>query len=103
VPAPLARPEVLVRERPWHERLVANDRFAFDRWTATEPFALRPVEMKSFVILACTEGEGALEWEDASRPARRGETLLLPGALKSVTVKPRGRMEWLAMSLPLKG
>ena len=98
----LVRPEILVRGRPWHERLVANDRFTFDRWTATEPFGLRPVEMKSFIILACTDGEGALEWEGASRPVRRGDTLLVPGAMKSVTVKPRGRMEWLAMSLPLK-
>ena len=99
---PLVHPEVLVRERPWHERLVANDAFTFDRFTATEPFELRPAALKSFVVLSVTEGEGALAWDGDSRPVARGQTLLLPGAMKSVAVKPRGRMELLAMSLPLK-
>ncbi len=100
--SPLVRPEILIRERPWHERLVANDKFTFDRLTSNEAFDVRPLALKSFVVLVFTEGEGKLAWEEGSRPVRRGETLLLPGAMKSARVLPKGRVEVLAISLPLK-
>ena len=99
---PLVRPEILSRERPWHERLVAGDKFTFDRFTSNEPFDVRPAALKSFVILLVTEGEGKLSWDEGSRPVRRGETLLLPGAMKLARVQPKGRVEVLAVSLPLK-
>lgn len=100
---PLARPEVLSDERPRHERLVANDKFTFDRYASGEPFELSPADLESFVILTCVEGRAVLACPDGSRTVRRGQTVLVPAAVKTVEVRPEGPVELLTMSLPAAG
>lgn len=99
---PLVTPEVLKDECPRHERLVANDKFTFDRYRAGVSFDIRPRELESFVILTCTDGRAELLFGGGSRRMRCGQTVLLPAALQTLTVRPLGTVELLAMSLPLR-
>ncbi|KPJ51947.1 MAG: hypothetical protein AMS16_07100 [Planctomycetes bacterium DG_58] len=100
---PLVTPEVLEEEHPRHERLVANDRFTFDRYSSDWAFEVRPGELQSFVILTCTRGRADLMFPADTRGIRRGETVLLPAVLEDLHVQPDGDVELLAMSLPLVG
>ena len=86
---------------PKHKRLVANEKFTFDRYTATDGFEIFPSALASFVILTCTDGRAMLECADGTREIRRGETVLLPATVDAVTTRPSGSVELLAMSLPV--
>ena len=97
---PVVTPVVL-GEDPRHERLVANGKFTFDRYTSAGPFEMSPAALASFVILTCTDGRATLDCTGTSREVRRGETVLLPASVERVEVRPEGPVELLAMSLPL--
>lgn len=43
--------------------------------------------LDSFVAVVCTEGSGSIEFESGSVPFARGETILIPAALKQLTYR----------------
>jgi mannose-6-phosphate isomerase len=97
----LVAPSTLSDAPILHQRLVANDKFTFDRYQTGEPFGIRPAQRESFVIITCTEGRAAVVFGSGARGIRYGETLLLPACLDVVTIEPEGGVELLAMSLPM--
>ena len=99
----LVTPEVLEEQHPRHERLVANDKFTFDRYTSDWSFDVRPGRLRSFVILTCTYGRADLMFPAGTRGIRRGETVLLPATLEELHIHPVGGVELLVMSLPRSG
>jgi mannose-6-phosphate isomerase len=101
--APASVPELLPDGPARHERLVANAKFTLDRYACDAPFELRPADLRSFVILACIAGRAELACSDGTSPMSPGRTLLLPASLRTLTVRPAGPVELLAMSLPIPG
>jgi mannose-6-phosphate isomerase len=99
---PLVTPEVLRDGTARHERLAANEKFVFDRYSHDGPFDIRPAELESFVILSCIGGRAELVHAQGTRAIALGETLLLPATLSTLTVRPQGPVELLAMSLPIR-
>jgi len=99
---PLVRPQVLRDGDARHERLAANEKFTFDRYSHDAPFEIRPAELESFVILSCTGGRAELVYPQGTCTMTLGETLLVPATLSTITVRPQGPVEILVMSLPMK-
>ena len=74
--------------------LVSCKHFTTALYSLTEPMTLDYSELDSFVILICTDGEGAITDEDGNAsPFAAGDTLLLPAW--DNTVRIDGRVTFL--------
>lgn len=68
--------------------LVSSSFFSTNRIRLTKAVELQRdyLDIDSFVLLVCMGGDGYLRYEDGVQPLRQGTTVLLPAALKNVTV-----------------
>jgi len=80
------------------ERLVACDKFVFDRWEISAPQVLAHDDR--FHILAVVEGAATFSWRDDDQDLKRGETVLVPASARDVKILPQGRAALLDMYLP---
>ncbi|MBX3411889.1 MAG: class I mannose-6-phosphate isomerase [Pirellulales bacterium] len=79
-------------------RLVACDKFVWDRWTIDEAITLGGDHRCH--LLAVVEGELHVAGDPARRPLRRGETMLLPAACGATALRPHGNASVLDAYLP---
>jgi len=93
VPKPLVLENGDVREP-----LAICPYFEIERWTLEVPEEIGRGDR--FTILMVTEGEIQVRGPGGDRPARRGETLLLPASLGPTMIHPTGRAVVLACQQP---
>ena len=82
--------------------LVSSPYFAVERYQLEGPVVLSAAVGKSSVqVLVCLEGGAVVEY-DGAQPVTftRGEAVVVPAALKQVTVRPQWQAELLRMMLP---
>ncbi|MCA9259112.1 MAG: class I mannose-6-phosphate isomerase [Planctomycetales bacterium] len=82
---------------PRCELLVACDKFVLRRWKVCEP--LETPDRGTFRILAVLEGALDLIGDPLAQPLARGETAVLPAALRSQSVNPHGQTTFLEIAL----
>jgi mannose-6-phosphate isomerase len=85
-------------DRPHVERLVSRDKFVLDRWRADSPQSCAGDDR--FHILAVIEGAAVVGSDDTAPELHRGDTILIPACVHSVSVRPQGRAVLLDMYLP---
>jgi mannose-6-phosphate isomerase len=84
--------------RPGVVRLAECDKFVLDRWQFDEAGTVGGDHR--FHILSALEGAVEVEGDPAGKPLVRGGTCLLPAAMDSVRLAPRGRAVLLDAYLP---
>ncbi len=67
------------------------DHFTVDRILLDGEMALH-LSDTSFTVLMCLEGEAELEYEEGIMAVKSGETVLIPAALTSLTLKGKGTL-----------
>lgn len=82
------------------ERLVACDKFVWDRWTFDAPLDFACND--ACHIISVLEGELEVAGDAVEQPARLGQTLLIPAELETLRLTPRGRVVMLDAYLPVE-
>ncbi len=80
------------------ETLVQSDKFVLQRWTMTSMQSLSSDHRCHLVSVV--EGELEVQGDPSAEPLRRGSTILIPAAMKSVQLTPRGKTVALIANLP---
>lgn len=97
-PGEVRRPQPSDADRPHLQRLVECDKFVLSCWSLHAP---RPVGGDDRChLLAVLEGAVGVAGDPASRPLRRGETMLLPAASGAVQLAPSEPTTVLEVHLP---
>jgi len=95
-PAVVRPPEAT--DRAHVRRLVACDKFVWDRWQFDTP---QPAgDDESVHLLAVLDGEVHVAGDVAEEPLKKGDTLLLPASLGAVELTPGGNVTLLDAYLP---
>jgi mannose-6-phosphate isomerase len=95
-PAVIRPPEAT--DRAHVRRLVACDKFVWDRWQFDTP---QPAGGDGSVhLLAVLDGEVRVAGDVAEEPLKKGDTVLLPASLGAVELTPRGNATLLDAYLP---
>lgn len=95
---PLSPVLELPTERAEVVRLVACDKFHWDRWTIESTTSIGGDDR--FHLIAVVDGEVDVAGDPAHRPLQRGETMLLPAACGAITLTPSERAVVLDAHLP---
>jgi mannose-6-phosphate isomerase class I len=82
--------------------LLSSPCFAVERYQVESPLLLNAGPGKSSVsVLVCLEGGAVVDCPGSQPlPLMRGEAVVIPAALPSVTLRPQWKAEVLRMSLP---
>ncbi|MGE5394529.1 MAG: type I phosphomannose isomerase catalytic subunit [Candidatus Saccharibacteria bacterium] len=70
------------------EELVKCKYFTTNILEMTEVVEKDYIELDSFVIFICLEGEASIETEAGNENIKKGQTILIPASIESVTLKP---------------
>ncbi len=90
--------EPIAEDHEGVEMLVRSDKFVLRRWTITSP-QLLSTDRRCHLV-SVVEGELEVEGDPCGEPLRRGSTILVPAALNSVRMTPRGKTVVLLANLP---
>ncbi|MFO7655629.1 MAG: type I phosphomannose isomerase catalytic subunit [Bacteroidales bacterium] len=80
--------------------LVACDYFTTNFFEVNRPVDLDYFMLDSFIILLCIDGAFELNYQNGSIKAMKGETILIPAAIKSLELKPIGHTSFLEVYIP---
>ena len=85
-------------DRPQVSRLVACDKFVWDRWDFDRPLPVGGDDRCH--VITVLEGAVQIAGDPSGSPLPRGETALLPASLGQVLLSPQGRTVLLDAYLP---